>query len=192
MRQKQLVGQVNEYLKGYNPTYFITLNSHTFMRNPHSIEGNSIDFNRKKSILMSWVGEYVMGCGRKHLMRSVSFNELGSASGMLHCHVVVGLADTTRIPLSNIQTFVDRKWPHLVDRNKNGERPYWIATKHSPKMFRIRDAIHKAGCDVKFDYELNDIAKVQLIDDTKKALGYSIKQYLQHMTTHQYCSFDFH
>jgi hypothetical protein len=172
MRKDKLLGQVHQYLEGYKPIYYMTLNSHTFLSRIGSIEDRSIDFNRKKSIMISWIGEYLMGSGRTHLIRSVSFNELGTASGMLHCHVVVGLAGASRIPLSSIQTFVNRKWPRLVDPKKNGERPYWTTTERLPKMFKIRDAIHKADCDVKFEHELDDIAKVQLIDDTEKALGY--------------------
>lgn len=192
MNKKQLMLGIEKYFDGYQPAYFITLNTRITLSNSHRIEHCAIDLNRKVSKLMEWLKEYVMGEGRQGLMRAVSFNELGEDSGILHCHIIVALAGGSKIPLSGIQNFVDRKWGRFVDKNKNGERAYWERIKLDKRLHRLKAAIDRAAAAPRFEYELDTLTQVRSISDVAKALGYSLKQYLQFMTAHQYCSVEFH
>jgi hypothetical protein len=188
----RLLSGIESYFDGYSTSFYVTLNSNRRLKNASLIEDASIDFNRKVSIMMKWIAEYLMGKNRTHLMRAVSFNELGSDTRMLHCHVIIGLAGETKISLLQLQNFVNRKWQRFFDKQRDGERSYWQQVKHEKKFYAIKDAIDLASSASKYEWELEVSSHVQLIRDVEGAWGYSTKQYWLNQTSRQYCSYGLH
>ncbi len=203
---------------GFLPTFYITLNTESVLQYSklHQLEDRSIDLNRKVTVFVGWLSEFLLGEKRKHLVRSEWFVEVGTDSGLLHCHVIVSLALESTKSLREIQSFVDRKWLRFIV--EDGERAYWGPKKRPKfdtfwqmkryievvegrqfwqpkpdhKVWKIRDAVYKALCDVKFDYEIDSLTNVRTISDAAKAVGYSTKQLRLHMTNNQFCPANFH
>ena len=102
----------SDAIEGFVPTFYVTLNTETFIpkNRHHRIEDLSIDLNRKVDVLVGGLSEYLLAEKQKYLVRPEWFTEVGTNSGILHCHIIVSVAEVTRKSLREIRNFVDRKW----------------------------------------------------------------------------------
>jgi hypothetical protein len=182
LTQDNLKRNFLEYIEGYVPIYFITLNEkrRREARNSNEYEANiTLD---KAVVLMTWLKGFMLGKNELNsngLFRTFIVLENSVCHTLPHVHIIVATKVNSRRTLDDVRNFIFKKWVILrnsiyIGENIEGRKEY-----KNKKIYLTKDALNDQISSV----------NVKVVDDINGLLDYTEKSIFWTKNNLQYDTF---